>query len=230
MDGHPSSGSKLYSLSRRVPKPMRVKPGVHTYDLEWEGFGEPLSVHVVEAEETLLFGGGDASTADELVEIARDHDVDVVVVEHGDPDHYMGVPRLQELDIEVAVPEVDASRLRDDGIEPDVLLELGVEYWGVTIVGASGHTPGNAAYVYDDLLVAGDTVVGADSEFARPSSSDSALSVIEFDWNADDEDAVASVANLLEHDFEAVLVTHGSNVLENGKQEVERLVEALPAE
>jgi len=207
---------------------MRAKPGVHTYDLEWEGFGEPLSVHVVEADETLLFGGGDASTADELAEIAHDHDADIVIVEHGDPDHYMGVPRLRELGVKVAVPEVDASRLRDDGIEPDVLLEPGVEYWGVEVVGAPGHTPGNAAYVYDGVLVAGDTVVGADSEFARP--SDSALSVIESDWNADDEDAVASVANLLEHDFEAVLVTHGSNVLENGKKEVEKLVEALPAE
>jgi len=41
---------------------------------------------------------------------------------------------------------------------------------------------------------------------------------------------VASVANLLEHGFEAVLVTHGSNVLENGKKEVEKLVEALPAD
>lgn len=205
---------------------MRVKPGVHTYDLEWEGFGEPLSVHVVEADETLLFGGGDASTADELAEIARDHDVDVVVVEHGDPDHYMGVPRLRELDIKVAVPEVDAPRLRDDGVEPDVTLEPSEEYWGVTVVAAPGHTPGNAAYVYDDVLVAGDTVVGADSRFARPPPSESALSVIESDWNANHEDAVASVANLLEHDFEVVLVTHGSNVVENGKQEVE----ALPAD
>lgn len=203
---------------------MSVKPGVHTYDLEWEGFGEPLSVHVVEAEETLLFGGGDASTADELVEIARDHGVDVVVVEHGDPDHYMGVPHLREAepDIDIAVPAKDASFLRDDGVEPDVLLEPGSERWGVTVVGVPGHTPGNASYVYDDVLVAGDTVVGADSEFARP--SDSALSVIESDWNADDEETVASVANLLEHDFKFVLVTHGSNVLENGKQEVERLV------
>lgn len=208
-------------------KVMRVKPGVHTYDLEWEGFDEPLSVHVVEAEETLLFGGGDASTADELVEIARDHEVDIVVVEHGDPDHYMGVPRLRELDIKVAVPKEDASRLRDDGVEPDFLLEPGDVRWGVTVVGAPGHTPGNASYVYDDVLVAGDTVVGADSEFARPSSSDSALSVIESDWNADDEDAVASVSNLLEHDFETVLVTHGSNVVENGKKEVKKLVENL---
>jgi glyoxylase-like metal-dependent hydrolase (beta-lactamase superfamily II) len=207
---------------------MRIKPGVHTYDLEWEGFGEPLSVHVVEADETLLFGGGDASTADELAEITRDHDVDVVVVEHGDPDHYMGVPRLRELGVKVAVPEGDASRLRDDGIEPDFTLEPSEGYWGVEVVGAPGHTPGNAAYVYDGVLVAGDTVVGADSGFARP--SESALSVIESDWNADDEDAVASVASLLEHGFEAVLVTHGSNVVENGKKEIEKLVEALPAD
>lgn len=204
---------------------MRVKPGVYTYDLEWESFGEPLSVHVVEAEGTVLFGGGDASTSDALVEIARDHGVDAVVVEHGDPDHYMGVPHLRESEpgIDVAVPERDASFLRDDGVEPDVTLEPGDKYFGVEVVAAPGHTPGNASYVYDDVLVAGDTVVGADSEFARPPPSD--LSVIESDWNADDEEAVASVANLLEHDFETVLVTHGSNVLENGRQEVENVVE-----
>jgi hypothetical protein len=41
---------------------------------------------------------------------------------------------------------------------------------------------------------------------------------------------VESVANLLEHGFKIVLVTHGSNVVENGKKEIEKLVEALPAD
>ncbi|MDZ7689264.1 MAG: MBL fold metallo-hydrolase [Halobacteriales archaeon] len=214
---------------------MRVKPGVHTYDLEWEGFREPLSVHVVEADETLLFGAGDVSTADELAEIARDHEADAVVVEHGDADHYAGVPRLRESEpgIEVAVPAKDASFLREDGVEPDVLLEPDDVYRGVKVVGAPGHTPGNAAYLYDDVLVAGDTVVGSDSVFARASapdskqSSESALSVIEADWNADDEEAVDSVGNLLEHGFDTVLVTHGSNVVGDAKREVERLIDGL---
>jgi len=149
------------------------------------------------------------------------------VVEHGDPDHYMGVPSLRESvpQVEVAVPKRDASFLRDDGVEPDVSLEPGDEYRGVEVVTAPGHTPGDASYVYDDVLVAGDTVVGADSEFTRPSPS--ALSVIEFDWNADDEEAVASVASLLGHDFEFVLMTHGSNVSENGRREVEKVVETI---
>lgn len=210
---------------------MELRDGVHTFDLEWPGMPEPLSVHVVETDgATVLFGAGDGSTADELVEVATDRGVDAVVVEHGDPDHYEGVPRLREtLDVTVAVPEGDAPTLRDAGVHPDVELEPDTAYWGVRTIDAPGHTPGNMAYRYDGVLVAGDTVVGSDSAFAAEDVGAGPLSVITADYNADDRQARASVSRLLEHAFDAVLVTHGSNVPEGGHAAVETLAGELGA-
>ncbi|MDX1748145.1 MAG: hypothetical protein R3324_19600, partial [Halobacteriales archaeon] len=87
---------------------------------------EPVSVHFVVGEEVLLFGTGYASGAFELIRaIDRIGGLDVVIVEHGDPDHYDSVPILKELydDLSVAVPADDAGVLESNGIEADVLLE-----------------------------------------------------------------------------------------------------------
>jgi hypothetical protein len=45
--------------------------------------------------------------------------------------------------------------------------------------------------------------------------------------NSDDQLARESVAELLEYDFDTVLATHGSNVYEDGYEEIETLVATL---
>lgn len=208
---------------------MQVRPGVDTYDLAWNR-GEPLSVHVVEtAEGSVLFGAGDAYTAEELVQIARRHEVDGVVVEHGDVDHYEGVPALREAlgEFEVAVPAGDARFLEEVGIEPDQLIEDGDRFYGITAIAAPGHTPGNMAYRHDGVLVAGDTMAGVDSQYAAPGDWSGPLVPMTPDYNADDAQARESIAGLLEHDFDVVLVTHGSNVLDGGDAAVQSLVDEL---
>lgn len=208
---------------------MTIPDRVTSHDLAWS-YDEPLSVHVVETDEgTVLFGGGSEETADALVEIATDRTVDAVVVEHGDADHYGGVPALRAAvpDLEVAVPAGDASFLEDAGIEVDHPLEPGVSYRGVEPIAAPGHTPDNMAYLYEDVLVAGDTVVGADSEFAAPGDWRGAFAVITPEFNAADERTRRSVAGLLEYDFDTVLVTHGDGVESGGRAEIETLVDDL---
>lgn len=211
---------------------MQVRPGVDTYDLEWD-YDEPLSVHVVETDEgTVLFGGGDESTADALVDVARDHDVDAVVVEHGDGDHYGGVPRLREAlgsDLEVAVPAGDAGFLEDAGIEPDRRLSDGDRVFGVRAISVPGHTPDNMAYLHGDVLIAGDTVAGADSIFAAEGEWSGPLAAMTADYNADDARARGSVETLGGFDFDVVLVTHGSNVVEDGDEAVRALIADLGA-
>lgn len=210
---------------------MEVNERFETFDIDWsfEGIEEPLSVHVVEADgATVLFGGGDDSIADELVELAREHEVDVVVVEHADPDHYTGVPALREaLDVEVAVPAGDADTLREAGVEVDHLLEPGETYWGIRTVSAPGHTPDNMAYLYGEVCVAGDTVCGSDSVFAADDDWSGPLGVLMPGLSHDDAQARASVATLLEFGYEVVLLTHGSSVLEDGLEAVETVVEDL---
>lgn len=207
---------------------MEVRPGVHTYDLDWQ-FDEPLSVHVVETRSgAVLFGAGDESCDEAVVEVARDHDVRYVVVEHGDGDHFGGVPRLREaVAPKVAAPAGDAPALREGDVEPDRLLEPGDRYRGALAVAAPGHTPGNLAYLWNGVLVAGDTVAGVDSTFAGVGDWSGPLAVLGQDYNADDLQARRSVRGLLDHDFETVLVSHGANVVEGGREAVATLVEDL---
>lgn len=208
---------------------MDLPEGVRTYELECR-FGEPIAVHVVEtATDTVLFGGGDESTRERYVEIVEAEAPDVIVVEHGDPDHYGSLPALaggSEAPT-IAVPAGDADSLREANVEPDVLLEPDVERWGITTIGVPGHTPDNMAYLHRDILIAGDTVAGTESAFAAEGDWSGPLAVIIEDYNHDDAQTRENVRLLLEHDFQVVLVTHGSNVLENGRAAVETLVDDL---
>lgn len=210
---------------------MQVKPGVHSFDLEWE-YDEPLSVHVLDTGlATVLFGGGSAETGDDLTDVAVTHGVDVVVVEHGDEDHYGAVPALRDAhpDLEVAVPRGDASVLEDAGIEVDLALTADERYWGFRTISTPGHTPDNTAYLHEDTLVAGDTVVGSDSIFASPGEWTGPLAVITREYNDDDVATRESVPRLLDHEFDTVLLSHGDNVASGGYEAVETLVEDLDA-
>lgn len=207
---------------------MKVRPGVHTFDLEWNR-GEPLSVHVVETDEgTILFGSGDDTTAQQVVAIAREYAVDAVIVEHGDVDHYRGVPVLRsEFDLEVAVPEGDAGFLLDEDIEPDHRLTDGEVYRGVLAIELPGHTPGNMAFLYEGVLIAGDTVAGVDSQYAAAGEWRGPLTVMDRDHNAMDQRAREAIRQLAEYEIEAVLVTHGSNVLDGGGEAIHTLIQDL---
>lgn len=209
---------------------MEVRPEVYTYGVEWDR-GEPLGVHVIETDEaTVLFGAGTDDAADVLVTIARDHGVDTVVVEHGDGDHYGGVPALRDgIDgLEVATPAGDVSFLENAGIEVDRPLAGETVYRGIRTIPAPGHTPDNMAYLYEDVLVAGDTVLGVDSQFATAGDWSGAFAVS--GSNTDDERTRDSVSVLAEYDFDIVLVTHGPNVTEGGRAEVETLIADLASE
>lgn len=210
---------------------MDVTDGVYTYDLPWSfgGYDEPLSVQVVETEEaTVLVGTGTEETAEDLVENVGPHDVDIALVEHGDIDHYGGVPTLrEEWDIEVAVPAGDAEFLSAAGIEADHLLEPNEEYWGIETISVPGHTPDNMAYRFEDVLLAGDTVCGSDSPFSAEGEWPGRLAPLTAELNNDDSLTLRSISNLLEYEYDIVLTSHGQNALSDGHGEIETLVESL---
>lgn len=220
----------IYSGAHRTSEPiMEIEPGVHTYGVDW-GYDEPLGVHVLETgEATVLFGAGAEASAAEVTEIATDHAVDAVIVEHGDGDHFGGVPALRETidDLDVAVPAGDAAFLEDAGIEVDRPLDAGETVWGIETIATPGHTPDNMSYRHEDVLVAGDTVVGADSLFAAPGDWSGALAPCTPDYNDDDQLTRGSIPTLANYDVDLVLLSHGENVTAEGSAEIDRLVADL---
>jgi len=189
---------------------------VETLAFEWsyDGLGEPLSVHVVDGDgATVLVGGGDEPIADDLTAAARERGVDVVVAEHGHIDHYGAIPTLvEELDVSVAVPARDAHVLRAAGIAVDHELRGGESHWGLDVIATPGHTPGNAAFLADGVLLAGDTVAGSDSPFAAQREWSGPLALFRERFTADQAAAAESVGQLREYAIESIRLSHGTGV------------------
>lgn len=210
---------------------MQVRTNVYAYDIPWSwgDIEEPLSVHVVDTDEaTVLLGTGDESTTDDVLEVARTHDVDVAIAEHGDIDHFGGIPALQDaLDVTVAIPWGDAQFLDDHDISYDITLGADDSYWGIDTISTPGHTPDNFAYLYDDVLIAGDTVAGSDSAFVMDGDWTGALAPLTDELNHDTEQMLDSISVLLDYQFATVLTAHGNNAMDGGYEEVETLVSTL---
>ncbi|MFB6093432.1 MAG: MBL fold metallo-hydrolase [Halanaeroarchaeum sp.] len=210
---------------------MDVREDVTARDLPWSWAGteEPITVTVVEGPAaTVLFGTGDDSTADDLLAVAREFDVDVAVAEHGDVDHYGGIPHLVDaLDPTIAIPAGDAFALEEAGVPFDVAMEVGETYWGVETIPVPGHTPDNAAYRYGDVLIAGDAVCGSDSPFAMAGDWPGTLAPLADQFNHDTARTLESVARLGDLDVETVLTAHGQHALEDGAREIAALIDAI---
>lgn len=195
---------------------------------------EPVSVHVLDGEETVLFGTGFASDAERLIEELEAFDgPDVIVVEHADPDHFDALPDLLEaFDATVAIPADDAEEMTEFiGIEPDVELEDGEERWGIRTIHVPGHTPGNMSFLHEetDTLFVGDTFVHANSFAAAPGEWNGALAPIKPGLNADNDAALENISILEDYDFDVALMTHGVNVYEDAHKELETLVDDIEA-
>lgn len=221
---------------------MQVKDGIYTFSLEFplaeeigvhqpgEDDGNTLGVHVVEANNsTILLGAGHETTADQIVQLARRYEVDICIAEHGDWDHYGGAPRLRDaLGIELAVPQKDATAIRDDGVDPQHEFNGGDLQWGIRAIHAPGHTAGNMVFLHDDVLFAGDTLLGSGVGLVTEDDWQGKLALPPPTRNASgDRMAQESVAELLNYEFDSVLVTHGKNVIQNGRAAVRTVIEDL---
>lgn len=195
---------------------------------------EPVASHVVVGEETVLFGTGHASAADRLLEsLEALGGLDAVVVEHGDSDHYGGLPALVEAfdDLEIAMPDADAPVLPKiyPAIAADVRLRDGAVYRGFRAISVPGHTAGNMSFLdaSRDLLVVGDTFVASDSEIAAEGDWHGAFAPIVPVYNQRDDLARSNVTTLRTYDFDTALLTHGKDVATGAFAEYETLLDDL---
>lgn len=190
---------------------------------------EPICCHYVAGEECVLFGTGYAFSAAHLLDALDDlGGVDTVVVEHADTDHYGALPQVVErYEPAVIVPEDDRGFLpRTYDLAADRLLAGGDEVAGFQAVTVRGHTYGNLAFVDEEhgLLVAGDTVVGSDSDIAAPGRWSGPLAPPAARFNRDDERARENLVALADRAVKDILLTHGDDVFGGGTNAVDRLL------
>ncbi|MFB6172160.1 MAG: MBL fold metallo-hydrolase [Haloarculaceae archaeon] len=190
---------------------------------------EPIGCHLIDGDERVLFGTGYAFSAAQLLDALDDYGgVDVVVVEHDDTDHYGALPQVVErYDPTVVVPRDDRAFLqRAYDLAADRLLDDGDAVAGFRALTVRGHTYGNMAFVDEDrgLLVAGDTVVGSDSDIAADGRWSGPLAPPAARFNRDDERARSSLVALADLAVEDVLLTHGADLTGGGADAVDRLL------
>lgn len=215
---------------------------VHTYDLLRPSnpkpprprTNEPVSVHVYDGPDTVLFGTGFESGLAQLAPALEAFGgPDVVIVEHADPDHYDALPTLVEkYDPVVAVPAEEADVLEALGIAVDVPLEHDETRWGIRTIHVPGHTPGNMSFLHDEsrTLFVGDTVVHRNSFAAAQGQWSGEFAPIKPSLNDDDDAARDNVSILTSYRFETALLTHGLNVYEDAHAELALLIDDLSSQ
>jgi glyoxylase-like metal-dependent hydrolase (beta-lactamase superfamily II) len=176
--------------------------------------------------ETTLVDTGFDRTADELIETleAEFGEVDNLVLTHDGGDHYGGFDAVMEAFDPTVYAAADEQDLLDAiGDEPDEYFEHGDVVLGdVEIVQVPGHSPCPSALLLrdDETLISGDVLDGAD----RRGLPEGYLLPPPETFNWDHAKAEAGVADLLEYDFDSVLVFHGSHVLEGAQEKLDRFI------
>lgn len=230
----------LLRVPREPPSVMSLDDRIATFDLlrpldpdpARPQTNEPVSVHVIDDDETVLFGTGfDSGAATLIDELEAYGGPDVIVCEHGDPDHYQALPTLLEAfpDATVAIPAPDVDALDDVGVEADVELEHDEVRWNVRTILIPGHTPGNMSFLHEDsgTLVVGDTFVHKNSFTAEPYDWSGDFAFIKSVLNDDTAEMYETTPILADYDFDCALLTHGLNVFEGAYGEFEKLLDDL---
>lgn len=196
---------------------------------------EPISCHLIDGDERVLVGTGYALSATELVEAIESAvgDLDGVIVEHGDSDHFGALPKLQERfgSLSIAMPAEDVGsivRIYAD-VAVDQTLSDGDFAFGLEAIAVPGHTRGNMSFLDAErkILYVGDTFVGSNSDVALEGDWSGPFAPPAPRYNADHDDALENLSILSAYDFESALLTHGPNVVTGADDAFDRLLADL---
>lgn len=178
--------------------------------------------------QTTLVDTAFEENGEELVTTLEDHygTIDRVIITHGDHGHHGGLGHVMDaFSPELLMPNDESklyTHLEEEGydFEPDIAYEDGDVLEGnIRVIQVPGHTEATSALLLEnrDILISGDVLDGADrgglpSGYLLPPP---AL------FNDDHKAAELNLYNLLEYDFDKLLVFHGSHVFENPKQKLD---------
>ncbi|RDZ41389.1 MBL fold metallo-hydrolase [Haloferax sp. Atlit-47N] len=168
---------------------------------------------------TTLVDTGFDEDGEELVEILeREYGgVDRVIITHGDHGHHGGLPSVMEAFDPELVASANESKLHEAiDYEPDVTFTDGDLLDGnIRVIEVPGHTKATSALLLEDrdILISGDALDGAD----RAGLPAGYLLPPPALFNDDHKAAEINLYDLLQYDFETLLVFHGSHVFEDPK-------------
>ena len=150
-------------------------------------------------------------------------DVKMVIITHAHGDHILNLPQVKELtDAEVVVGLGDEERLLErTGVKADVALDTGDiigAFGNIEVIRVPGHSRGNLSLLLHKhrALIAGDTIFGdQEGNLEAPPEK----------YCEDVGEATRNLSTLLNYDFDALLLSHGANILSGAKERVRALVE-----
>lgn len=185
---------------------------------------------VPEGQTTLVDTAFDEN-GEELVETLKDRygTIDRVIITHGDHGHHGGLGHVMEaFSPELLMPANESKlyeHLEEEGydFEPDVAYEDGDVLEGnIRVIQVPGHTEATSALLLEDrdILISGDTLDGAD----RGGLPAGYLLPPPALFNDDHRAAELNLYNLLEFDFDTLLVFHGSHVFEDPKGKLDNFL------
>jgi glyoxylase-like metal-dependent hydrolase (beta-lactamase superfamily II) len=140
-------------------------------------------------------------------------DIKMVIITHADGDHINNLPQVMELTkAEILIGKGDEYALEErTGIRADVMLETGdvIGVCGnIESIRVPGHRDGNLSLFLHKYrtLIAGDTIFGDDTDvphiYPPPEK-----------YSSNVEDARNNLKILMNYDFDALLLSHGRNII-----------------
>lgn len=203
--------------------PREIVPDVYDITVRADSTGRRYRAFLVNDESPTLFDAGFADTTDALFEgiEATGHRPDRFVLTHADPDHAGGFDAVVDrYDLETFVPE-QSELETDQGV--DHRYGTGDRIGGFEAVHVPGHSADLHALVDEqrEVLIAGDALAGADLRGFPEGYLLPHAAVYAADYQA----AELNLDRLLDYEFDAALVYHGSSVTEDARAVLDRYVD-----
>jgi glyoxylase-like metal-dependent hydrolase (beta-lactamase superfamily II) len=208
------------------PLPNSVE-GVHDITTRQIEAGRRYRCYLLDWDVPTLFDAGFEDTTEELFRGIDESGLvpERVIVTHEDPDHTGGLSAVVDrYDVETWGPAADADAIESKwDVAVDHRYEDGDEIGPWSAVHCAGHTPGASALVDESegIAVTGDVVFGSD---VRGLPHGFLIAPPEF-YSDDVAAAERNLENLLQYDIDIALVSHGTAVVENAREKLERYVQ-----
>ncbi len=207
---------------------VEVLKGIHSIDHS-EAKDHSLESWIIDCPEgVVIIDGGMkpeavVSIEAELKLIDKDwKDVKLILITHKHGDHIKNLPQLKELSMAPVKSEEHEARLIKlaTGVTVGELKHGEVLPYcgGIEVIHVPGHSEGNSCYYLKKrkAIIAGDTIFGDVEGNLTPPPEKYCLDV---------KQAMREMRRLMNYDFDALLYTHGKDILKDAKRKVKKLVE-----